>query len=100
MRAESISFAGRSVGLGQSVVCPALPSGSSAVALLSGDLRALPVAVAHTVLRSGLVGAGMLVAGERKHVVRNAIAGSLAIEAFVLAWAAWKLRRDRIGASP
>jgi len=28
-------------------------------------------------------------------VVRNAVAGSLAIETFVLGWAAWKLRRDK-----
>ena len=44
----------------------------------------------------GLVAAGLLVAGERTHVVRNAVAGSLAIEAFVLSWAAWKLHRDRV----
>lgn len=97
---NTISFGGRPVagfGLGESLTCPAaLPSGSSAAALLSGDMSALPLAVAHTVLRAGLVGAGLLVAGERTHVVRNAVAGSLAIEAFVLSWAAWKLHRDRV----
>jgi len=99
MRLESISLGGRSVGLGEPVTCPALPSGSSAVALVGGDWSALPTAVAHTVVRAALVGTGLLVAGERAHVVRNAIAGSLAIETFVLGWAAWKLRRDRLGAS-
>jgi len=78
-------------------VCPAaLPSGSSASALLNGDPGALPIAIGHTLLRSVLVGTGLMVAGERAHVVRNAIAGSLAIETFVLGWAAWKLRHDRI----
>ena len=99
---NTISFGGRPVagfGLGESLTCPALPSGSSAVALLSGDLSALPVAVAHTAVRAALIGTGLLVAGERKRVVRNAVAGSLAIETFVLGWAAWKLRRDRMGAS-
>lgn len=103
---ESISRRGRRTAgfaLGDPDTCPvcpaALPSGSSAAALLSGDMSALPLAVAHTVLRAGLVGAGLLVAGERTHVVRNAVAGSLAIETFVLGWAAWKLRRDKTGAS-
>jgi len=94
---ETISRGGRQVtgfGLGDAPPCAALPSGSSAVAVVSGDWSALPLAVAHTVLRAGLVGAGLLVAGERTHVVRNAVAGSLAIEAFVLGWAAWKLHHE------
>jgi hypothetical protein len=98
---ETLSFGGRPVAgfaLGQPPACAALPSGSSAVAVVSGDWSALPLAVAHTVLRAGLVGAGLLVAGERTHVIRNAIAGSLAIEAFVLGWAAWKLKTgDKVG---
>ena len=102
---ESISFGSRRVpGFALSdpppTSCPAaLPSGSSAAALLSGDMSALPIAVAHTVVRAALVGAGLLIAGERAHVIRNAVAGSLAIETFVLGWAAWKLHRDRVGAS-
>jgi hypothetical protein len=95
---ESISIGGRPVafGLGEPLVCPAaLPSGTSAADLLSGDLRALPIAVAHTVVRAALIGTGLLVAGERVHVVRNAVAGSLAIETFVLGWAAWKLRKQK-----
>ena len=99
MRPESVSRGGRPVAGFALGACPAaLPSGSSAAALIGGDWSALPLAVAHTVLRSGLVGAGLLVAGERTHVVRNAVAGSLAIEAFVLSWAAWKRWHDRIGA--
>jgi hypothetical protein len=93
---ESISRAGRWVdfGLGQFECPAALPSGSSAAALVGGDWRALPTAVLHTTLRAALVGTGLLVAGERAHVVRNAVAGSLAIEAFVLSWAVWKKLRS------
>ncbi len=111
MVVESVSFAGRRTpgfGLGdQPAACPvcpaALPSGSSAAALVAGDWSALPIAVGHTIVRAALVGAGLVIAGERANVVRNAVAGSLAIETFVLGWAAWKLRTvDKIapGASP
>jgi hypothetical protein len=107
LRAESISLAGRPTagfGLGQPGACPvcpaALPSGSSAADLLDGDWSALPAVAGYTLARAALVGSGLLVAGERTHVVRNAVAGALAIEVFVLAWAAWKKRiRDRVGAT-
>jgi|GEM_PF-1823514 hypothetical protein len=101
---ESVSRGGRPApgfALGDAspacAACPAaLPSGSSAAALLGGDWRALPLAVGHTALRATLVGAGLYLAGERdpKRLVKNAAAGSLAIEAFVLGWAAWKLRHS------
>jgi hypothetical protein len=94
---ESISLAGRRTagfGLGEVPACAALPSGSAAVDLMGGDLRALPAVVATTAARAALIGAGMAVAGERAHVVRNAVAGALAIEVFVLGWAAWKIRRS------
>jgi len=93
---NTISRGGRPVAgfaLGQPPECPAaLPSGSSAAALVGGDLSALPIAVGHTLVRAALVGTGLLIAGEREHVIRNAVAGSLAIEAFVLGWAAWLQR--------
>ena len=99
MAVESISLAGRRTpgfGLGEPSACPAaLPSGSSASALLAGDIGMLPKVIGYTLVRGALIGAGMLVAGERKHVVRNAFAGTLAIEAFVIGWAAWKLRQER-----
>jgi hypothetical protein len=63
-----------------------LPSGTSAKALVQGDMKALPEVVLHTALRAGLIGTGMYIAGARTDVVRNAVAGSLAIEAFVLLW--------------
>jgi hypothetical protein len=101
---ESISRAGQRVvgfGLGDAPACSALPSGSSAVALLSGDVRALPAVVGYTAARAALIGTGLLVAGERAHVIRNAVAGALAIEAFVLVWGAWKIKTSgRMEVSP
>lgn len=91
----AVAFAGRPVpgfGLGALPACAALPSGTSAASLVAGDWGALPLAVLHTALRAGLVGAGLYAAGERAAVVKKAVAGSLAIEAFVLAWAAWRRR--------
>lgn len=85
--------------LGEAPVCPALPSGTSAYKLMSGDPGGLLGVVGHTLGRSVLVGTGMAVAGERKHLVRNAVAGALGIEAFVLMWAAWKVRDDASRAS-
>jgi hypothetical protein len=82
------------IGLGESITppapMPALPSGTSAYRLMTGDPSGLLGVVGHTIGRSALVGVGMAVAGERKHLVRNALAGALGIEAFVLVWAAVK----------
>jgi|HubBroStandDraft_2_1064218.scaffolds.fasta_scaffold26404_2 hypothetical protein len=105
LMAESVSLAGRpTVGFGLGDACPvcpaALPSGSSAAALLGGDVSALPAVVGSTIARAVLVGSGLIVAGERMHVVRNAVAGALAIEAFVLGWAAWKLKTSRKAVTP
>jgi hypothetical protein len=91
------------IGLGEEVkppVCPALPSGTSAYRLVSGDPSGVPGVIGHTVARAALIGTGMAVAGERRHLVRNAIGGALAIEAFVLVWASWRVRSDAAQAPP
>ena len=36
--------------------------------------------------RAAVIGLGLFVAGERRNLVRNALAGSAAVEAFVLGW--------------
>lgn len=90
------------VGLSETITspaCPALPSGTSAYRLMSGDPEGLLGVVGHTIGRSVLVGTGMAIAGERKHLVRNAVAGALGIEAFVLVWAAWRVHEDKKAAS-
>ena len=65
-----------------------LPSGEAAKALMQGAPGALGPVVGYTLLRAGLIGAGLYVAGQRQGVVRGALAGALAIELWVLAWAA------------
>jgi len=68
------------------LVSPPLPSQSSAAALVRGDWSAAPTVALHIVGRAGIVAAGMACVGERdaSRLVRNALAGSLAIELFVL----------------
>jgi hypothetical protein len=87
----------RRIGLSEAVVCPALPSGTSAYRLMSGDPAGLLGVVGHTLGRSLLIGAGMAAAGERKHLVRNSVGAALGIETFVLVWAAWRVRQDKKG---
>jgi hypothetical protein len=66
-----------------------LPSGESAEALARGEPGALPKVVGHTILRAGLVGIAMSVAGMtwKTGLLRYSLAGALGIEAFVLVWA-------------
>jgi hypothetical protein len=95
---ETLSFGGRPCGLQEAPACPAaLPSGSSAATLLSGDWSALPAVVGYTAARAALIGVGLFAAGERApaRLARNAAAGALAIEVFVIGWAAWKLRQKQ-----
>lgn len=67
-----------------------LPSAGSAMALVNGEPGALPLVVCHTAVRAGIIGVGLVLAGQRTKLVRTALAGSLAIEAFVLCWAAYQ----------
>jgi hypothetical protein len=71
-------------------VAPALPSASSALALMNGEPGAFPMVLAHTGLRAGIIAIGLVVSGQRRGVFRNAIVSSLAIEAFVLLWAGYQ----------
>jgi hypothetical protein len=72
---------------------PALPSASSALALMNGEPGSLPLVMAHTAIRAGIIGTGLYVAGHRCHLLRTALVSSLAIEAFVLGWAAYQRGR-------
>ncbi len=70
--------------------CAPLPSGQAMADLVGGDPSALGRVLAHTFLRTTLIGAGMLAIGSRREtIVRDAIAGSLGIDAFVLGWTLW-----------
>lgn len=65
-----------------------LPSGTAAKALVRGDAGALGPVIGYTLLRAGLIGAGLYAAGDRQHLVQHAVAASVAVEIFVLIWAA------------
>lgn len=71
-----------------------LPSGEAAQKLLAGDSSALGPVIGFTLLRAGLIGVGLYAAGQRKDVVRGAIAGATMIEVFVLAWAALEKKQQ------
>jgi hypothetical protein len=72
---------------------PALPSAASALAFVRGDPGSLLPMALHTVLRAGIIGTGLYVAGTRRNLVRTALVSSLAIETFVLAWAVYQNNR-------
>ena len=60
---------------------PSLPSGDAAE---SGNISAILVTY---FARSAMVASGLYLAGYRKNIARNALAGTAAIEATVLLWA-------------
>lgn len=67
-----------------------LPSASSAEDLVAGKEGALPRVLFHLVGRSVLIGTGLAVAGARgKQLIVYSLAGGAAIEAFVIAYAAF-----------
>jgi hypothetical protein len=68
-------------------VCAALPSGQAAYDLTHGDRSAFAPVLKYTAMRALLIGAGLFVVGERDHLVRNAVAGAVGIEIYVLWWA-------------
>lgn len=65
-----------------------LPSGTAAKALVKGEPGALGPVIGYTLLRSVLIGAGLYAAGQRQQLVKSAVSASVAIELFVLWWAA------------
>lgn len=67
--------------------CPPLPSEVAACGLAYGDAAALPAVVGTTLFRAVLIGLGLVVIGETRNVARNALAGAVAVELFVLTWA-------------
>lgn len=65
-----------------------LPTADSAYRMLQGEFGGLVDSAAWTLWRAVLAGTGMYVSGEREDVVTKAVIGSLAVEAFVVVWAA------------
>lgn len=61
-----------------------LPSVVAAESFLRGEPGGLMAVVSSTAGRAGIIFMGLFLAGERKHTLKYALAGALAIETFVL----------------
>jgi len=66
----------------------ALPSQVAANGLVQGKPGALADALFWSFLRGGIIAVGLHAAGEREHLWRKAAYASLAIEIYVILWAA------------
>lgn len=77
------------------LVSAALPSASSALAFVQGQPGSFLPIVGHTLARAGLIGVGLRLAGQKEHLIRLAIMGSMSIEAFVLIWANMQVNKAR-----
>jgi hypothetical protein len=64
-----------------------LPSSQSAEALVNGQAGSLNTVILHWLGRSAIIGLGMIAAGERKNVMKQAMAGGAAIEVAVILYA-------------
>lgn len=73
-----------------------LPSGRAALDLVTGRPGGLGKTIVCTLGRASLIGVGMAVVGKRENLVRDALAGALGIEAFVLAWAMHRAGDERV----
>lgn len=73
-------------GLSEEQVDACLPSGRAWSAFVrTGDTSALGSALTHTGLRACLIGTGLLIVGaDRGRIVRDAVSGSLGVDAFIL----------------
>lgn len=75
-----------------------MPSYEAACDLYRGDEGAIWAVGLGLLSRAIIIGLGLYVAGERENLVRNALAGSIAVELFVLGWVwstspkAWEAR--------
>lgn len=77
--------------------CPNLPSVVAVCDLVDGDWSGLPEAISGTTTRAALIAAGMALAGERSltKLMLYSAAGSLVVEAWVIAWVAQQKAQSR-----
>jgi hypothetical protein len=67
------------------------PSAGSATRLVRGVPGSLAEAALHTMFRSVLVSTGLYMVGLRdRQLLRASVAGAMAIEGFLVGWAAYK----------
>lgn len=69
-----------------------LPSGVAACRLIEGDAAAVPSVLGWTAVRAIAIAAGLYAVGARKHLVRNSVAASVAVEVLVLGHVALRRR--------
>ena len=68
-----------------------IPSSKTAFAVVSGDTRAIPLVARDLLGRSLLIGTGIALTGSGlKAALKYGLAGSFAIECFVLGYAAYQ----------
>lgn len=76
-------------------VCVTLPSARAASDMLQGKPLGIPGVIGSTLFRGGLVALGLYAVGARKHLWRNALAGAVAVEMFVILWAAAAVAKQK-----
>lgn len=74
--------------------CPSLPSSEHAYSLVKGEPKAILGVAGTTLFRAALIGLGIGLMGDRKHLVKNSIAGAVSVEAFVIGWIALKKKME------
>ena len=77
-------------GLSGAPEAPTLPSIGAAEAFLLGEPGGTARVLGWTLRRAALIGLGLFAVGQRRGVVKGALAGAVAIEAFVL----WTVRQQ------
>ncbi len=92
---KEVSYAAPAPTPSQSKGGLVLPSASSAEQLVRGKAGALPLVGLHLLGRAALIGTGVvLVNGWNMKSMKYALAGSAAIEVFVLGFAAYKVSQE------
>lgn len=75
---------GESEPITKGAYCASLPSSTSVSDMLDGKFDGFVGSIVSTAVRGGLIAGGLYIAGDRKHLWRDALAGALAIETFVI----------------
>ena len=80
-------------GLDDVVGCASLPSSQAALDLVEGKPAAIVPVLGSMLGRAALIGAGLFVVGERKHLFKYSAAAAVAIEMFVIGYVAANRRK-------
>jgi hypothetical protein len=89
-----VQLARRPLTLADSLPTGSPPSTYAAYAAVTGEPGGWQRVIGTTVLRAGIISAGLYAAGQRRRVFRSALYGSAAIEVFVLGYAFMVAKRN------